>query len=445
MNYLRFKSLWWFQMQEVDNYYTGGGNGNVNPARVAIDLYPIVLRDPLPVNWRTDPMESLAAMSVPHGLIYEHWFEAAFTRKEHELAIEVADRARRHRFLCTLPLGGRLELLRWVLEGPKELLPPEALLQRQELLSRYPIYKDLSEQAAALRQDLAALPLVLDDAEKTKKQALAMAQLQAIGHKQELVLREIALRRDPAVIAFPPMRTTAELQKGLPPGYAMLIFFATSRNLYAFRLNHDKYADWLVLISPQDLSRQLTVLLREIGNISPNYELTPKDLADGKWRQASQQLLETLLKVKNPQVDSKFEELIIVPDGYVWYVPFEALQTKTDGEWRPLISSFRIRYAPTAGLAMATAELGRRQGNTAIVVGKFSPKLADDVVQGMVKDLSKSLPGCVTLKRLCPLRRRFTPISSTAWWCWTTWGWSPRPIPTAGRHFPSSGPRPADR
>ena len=59
-------------------------------------------------------------MWVPHGLIYEHWFEAAVSRKDHELAVEVADRARRHRFLSTLPFGGRLESLRWVLEGPKE-------------------------------------------------------------------------------------------------------------------------------------------------------------------------------------------------------------------------------------------------------------------------------------------------------------------------------------
>ena len=236
MHFLRTGSLWLFQMQKVDDYYTGGGNGGVSAARAAIDLYPIVLRDPQPADWLTDPMESLAALCVPHGLIFEHWFEAAVARKDHELAMEVADRARRHRFLSTLPLGGRLESLRWVLEAPKELLPPPALLQRQELLSRYPVYKDLLDQAAALRRDLAAVPLVQDDAEKTKKQGQAMAQLMTIGRKQEIVLREMAVRRDPAAIAFPPLKTTAEIQKSLPPGHALLVFFATSRNLYAFLL-----------------------------------------------------------------------------------------------------------------------------------------------------------------------------------------------------------------
>ena len=75
---------------------------------------------------------------------------------------------------------------------------------------------------------------------------------------------------------------------------------------------------------------------------------------------------------------------------------------KVDGQLRPLISRFRIRYAPTAGLAMATSEMGHRRGNTAIVVGKLSAKMEDNAIENTVKDLSKSLPGCVTLKMPLP-------------------------------------------
>ena len=212
----------------------------------------------------------------------------------------------------------------------------------------------------------------------------------------------MAVRRDPAEIAFPPLKTTAEIQKSLPPGHALLVFFATSRNLYAFLLNHDKYAAWQVALTPQVLARQSAALLREIGNVSPNYELSPKDLADGKWRQTARDLLDGLLKGSQADFTTKFDELIIVPDGLLWYVPFEALQVQADGQLRPLISRFRIRYVPTAGLAMATMEMGHRRGNTAIVVGKLNPKLEDEVVESAVKDLSKSLPGCVTLKMPLP-------------------------------------------
>ena len=323
-------------------------------------------------------------------------------RKDHELAIEVADRARRHRYLSTLPLGGRLESLRWVLEGTKELLPQQALLQRQDLLTRYPAYKALLDKAAAVRQELAAAPLVPGDAEKTKKQGQALDQLKSIGRDQEVVLREMAVRRDPAAIAFPPLKTTAEIQKSLPPGHALLIFFATSQNLYAFLLNHDKYASWQVASTPQVLSRQTATLLRDLGNISQTYELTAKDLADVKWRQTAKELLDGLLKGSRADFAAKFDELIIVPDGLLWYVPFEALQVQVGGQLQPLISRFRIRYVPTAGLATATLDLGRRRGNTAIVVGKLNPKLDDEAVHSAVEGLSKSLPGCVTLKMPLP-------------------------------------------
>ncbi len=108
------------------------------------------------------------------------------------------------------------------------------------------------------------------------------------------------------------------------------------------------------------------------------------------------------LKGSRADFATKFDELIIVPDGLLWYVPFEALQVQADGQLRPLISRFRIRYVPTAGLATATSDLGRRRGNTAIVVGKLHPKLDDEAVESTVKDLSKSLPGCVTLKMPLP-------------------------------------------
>ena len=197
-------------------------------AREAVDYYKDVLRDPQPIDWLTDPMESLAMLAVPHELSYEHWFTAAIARHDHELAMEVSDRARRHRFFSTLPLGGRLESLRWVLEAPKELLPQQAMLQRQDLLVRYPGYKDLHDQVEALRRDVAAMPLVADDAETAKKQKEVMERLADAGRRQELLLREMALRREPALMAFPPLRTTAEIQKSLPPGHALLVFFATN-------------------------------------------------------------------------------------------------------------------------------------------------------------------------------------------------------------------------
>lgn len=403
VTFLRNSSIRLFQIQKADDYYTSGGKGGVSAAREAVDYYKDVLRDPQPIDWLTDPMESLAVLAIPHELSFEHWFTAAIARHDHELAMEVSDRARRHRFFSTLPLGGRLESLRWVLEAPKELLPQQAMLQRQDLLTRYPGYKDLHDQAEALRREMAALPLVADDAEKAKKQKNVMERLADVGRRQELVLREMALRREPALLAFPPLRTTADIQKSLPPGHALLVFFATNENLHAFLLNREKYADWQVASAPQAIAKRTAALLRKLGNVSPNYELTSADLADSHWQKDAGELLDALLKgARQVDLGKRFDELVVVPDGPLWYVPFEALQVKVQGQLRPLISRFRVRYAPTAGLATAYQEIGHRRGNTAIVAGKFSPKLEDEVLDATVAGLRKSLPDCVAVKMPLP-------------------------------------------
>ena len=75
-------------------------------ARTAMDLYKDVLRDPQPADWSSDPMESLAVLVTPHPLPYEHWFAVALARKDHESAIEIGDRMRRHRFFTSWPSAG---------------------------------------------------------------------------------------------------------------------------------------------------------------------------------------------------------------------------------------------------------------------------------------------------------------------------------------------------
>ena len=85
--------------------YVAGQSGPHLGAHRAWSLYDIVLRDPNGADWAGRPLESLAVLSTPHPLVYEHWFEATL-QSGVELSLEVADRARRHRFLSTLPLGG---------------------------------------------------------------------------------------------------------------------------------------------------------------------------------------------------------------------------------------------------------------------------------------------------------------------------------------------------
>lgn len=393
----RTGSLWLFHMGLVDNLWTGG----VVRERTAMDLYSLVLRDPTPADWATDPLESLSSLVVPHHALVENWFEVALVRKEHERALEIADQARRHRFLNTLELGGRLLNLRWVLEGPAEMLDQRATLQRQDLLVHYPAYGQLSQQAQRLRGELAEMPLAPDDPDAAKLQAAKLAELAQVSLAGETILREMALRREPCDIVFPPRRATKEVQEALAEGEALLAFFATSRNWYAFLMTNDKYGHWPIAL-PKTFQRHVVTLLREWGNYDQNKELKLADLGNPAWKKPAKEILDTLMTGSQADLAGMFEELVVVPDGLLWYIPFEALQFSDGDQTRPLLSKLRVRYAPTVGLAVADPRPRRQGGNTAVVLGRLFPRDADDVAETAFAELGRAVPGAVPVRAPLP-------------------------------------------
>ena len=107
-----------FQILLVDRLFVSGGI----TTRQADLLFADVLRDPSPLDWAMDPLESLAVLIVPHVDPYEHWMLLALDRKEKDVALRISDALRRHRFYTSLPLGGRVLNLRWTLEAPPDSL-----------------------------------------------------------------------------------------------------------------------------------------------------------------------------------------------------------------------------------------------------------------------------------------------------------------------------------
>ena len=380
IEYMRRGSFWLFQIAHADANLIA----SQITSRTAMELFNLLLRDPQPVNWTLDPLESLAVLMVPHTPAFEHWFLVALNRTDHDAALEISDRTRRHRYFSTLAYGGRLESLRWILEAPDAALPPNAILQRQELLAHHPRYTDLSKRAAEIRGQIAKMPLVAKDQEMAKTQSRLFADLAALCANQEVILREIAVRHEAAAMVFPPMRGIKEIQKALPKGTAMLAFFAAGGNLYAFLLNQDKYGMWTVK-DTKLAAKRLQGLLREMGHWEQNHELTLNDLTNTEWKAAARQLLEDLLAGSNADFSKRFPELVIVPDGFLWYVPFETLQVNVDNRSAPLIARFRIRYAPTLSLSVPDKRGWVTEADTAVMLGRLYPRDPDAVAQSGVR------------------------------------------------------------
>lgn len=390
-------SLWMFHVGIADLLVSNGTASE----REAMSLYEAVLRDPGTGDWATDPLESLSVLVVPHPLPWEHWFEIALNRKEHETALEIADALRRHRFLTTTKMGGRLLALRWLLEGPQEIFDQRTIQQRQDMLVRFPQYADLSQKAVTLRTTLANLPLAPDDAEQQKAQADALKELGKTCAAQEVLLRQIAVRREPGPIVFPPRLKTKDLMAALPEGHALLSFLGTTSRLHAFLITKDKYAGGS-LGSFATSKKQLAALLRQLGNYESNHEIPISQLADEAWKRTARDLFNTLFKGSKITLPGDYEELIVVPDGLLWYVPFEVLQYPEGKQTRSLISKLRIRYAPTTSLAVPDARGRRAGGTTAVVLGRMFPKEDPAMAQDAMEQLSRAIPGTATVPSLLP-------------------------------------------
>lgn len=398
MSFQQKGSLWGYQINLCDTQ-------RLNKAlplspRVAMDAYNSLLRDPTPADWLTNPLEALSVLMVPHPLSYEYWFDVALERKEYEKALEVADMARRHRFLNSQELGGRVLNLRWVLEAPAELLDQKATLERQDLKVRFPGYDQLSQQARKLRTELEQMPLVAAKTDEAKLQTAKLNELAQVSALQEAVLREIAVRREPCSLVFPPMRTTKDVQKALPDGHGLLAFFNTSRQTHAFLMTNDKYGYWAIA-SPTAVERNIKTLLRDFGNWDQNKAVKLADLESTSWKKPAAELFQQLMK--DSKADSRmFKELVVVPDSILWYVPFETLQVPDGGTTKSLISLMKLRYAPTVGLGVGDTRPRRLGGNMAVVLGRLYPQDTDEVAEAAFKDFERTVPGAVAIKGKLP-------------------------------------------
>jgi CHAT domain-containing protein len=389
LDFMRQGSVRLFHIEMVDAAFT---NGLVRE-RVALQLYPQVLGDPTTFDWRYQPLESLALLLANRPASMQNWFAAATQRDDVPATLDVIEQIRSRRFTSTLPLGGRLLNLRWILQAPETTLPPAAVIQRNELLGRFPSYAKLAEQARKLRHDVKQQPLFPDENKAARQQAERMQTLAKMALQQENVLKQIAISRTPAKMVFPPRRPAASVQQKLRKGEAVLCFHVTPEKQHAFLLTYNRAGHWPIA-SPGGVREQLSKLLRAMGHYDQRRSLSADQLTDASWRAAASELLAEITRGSKVDLGSGIDELVIVPDGLYWYVPFEALQVGAAGDRQSLIAKMRIRYAPTLGLTMPMGPAQPQLDQYVVVAGKLFPsedeRLAADALHKLRGHLTRT-------------------------------------------------------
>src|SRR5207253_2863772 len=114
-------------------------------------------------------------------------------------------------------------------------------------------------------------------------------------------------------------------------------YLATTRNVHAFALAKDRYA-YFTMPQPAKVKQDVVELLKQMGHHDRSQPVALEELKANGWKPAAQRLLGQLTNDAKPEEWRTCRELVIVPDGVLWYLPFETLPAPS-GDWRGRRSS----------------------------------------------------------------------------------------------------------
>lgn len=387
-------SLRQFHLAAIENL-RAGGRRVISPRDVEL-LYSRNLSEPRDRDWRNEPLETLSWLLFNHEASMSRWFELLIDIREEEKAVAVAEQLKRHRFYAALPLGGRLLSLRWLTEGDGVMLGKRSLKLQKELKTRFPRLDQLSRQSMADRAQLLQLPLLPTEDEDRKLQRKLFDQLREASMQQETMSREIALRREPTPLVFPPQPSLEAIQSAVKDDQAVLMFVTTSQGWHAWFIREGE-TDYWPIRKPKAVRGEIQELLRNIGNYKRDATITVESLQKEDWKKNGKQLWKLLIGKLPSNGWDGLEELVIIPDGPLWYLPFELLrvpgdQIPDDDEESSLISLTRIRYAPLASLSVGDRRGLNQETRTCLVGGQLFPGESSMYAMDMLTKLKTQLP-----------------------------------------------------
>lgn len=405
LSYMQGASIRRFHLGLVESLYNAGRKA-VSPRQMEI-LYARVLREPRDEDWRVEPLESITMLLASHTRSLERWFELLVDRKEYEKAVRVAEQLRRHRFYSSLPFGGRILSLRWLVEGQQTMLGKTGIAQQDRLRRKYPALTKLSREAERIQVKLRKLPLLPKEEDDQQTQRSLIKQLVSISRQQESIIREIALRREPAKLVFPPQPSLSAVQRAIRDDQAVLMFVTTAQGWHAWFVRRDADEYWAVR-SPRKVKRAISGLLRAIGNRNADYEVPAADLSEESWKKVAAQIWADLIGELPSNSWDNLKELVIVPDGFLWYLPFETLQVPAaqlpeHDASQSLISLVRVRYAPTASLSVGDQRGHQPNLKTTVVGGQLFLKESSQYAGEMLAALKQAQPELEVISKRKPL------------------------------------------
>lgn len=307
--------------------------------------------------WRRDPVDALTGATLNRTPAHVARVTLAASSGYADRTLLAIDQMLAARFTGQLPIGGRITQLRSIARGTKDLLGQDII--------------DFRNQAPAPVKEL-----------RNAVVAAANPNPDEIGVLESKAC-SAALSRVEIPRVFPPTLDEKLPVSRLPSGTGMLTFTFVGNKLIGTFSHEGKSTMWNVG-SASRINAGIAKVIRQFGAGKTRGNRLPENDA---WKEDAVRLRKQLFPEDTPVGSESFDHLVIVPDGALWYLPFEILPLGESDS--PLMGDeIKIRYAPTPGLALSPAALPTMQKTVGFAADLFfaprEPEQNESVIQSIV-------------------------------------------------------------
>lgn len=391
-----------FQTQRLVQAVLSGAT--VFSDRQADVLFSRLLADPSPRETLLDPLGSLAAAATPKPEAFDAWITVAARRGIEPLMV-AAEAAKRARWLDTQPLGGRrTAIIRLVAADAAELPAADAVRRAAMLAANPQLAKTLGDGIAVRTRLSAAVHAAAGQRDAMPVAAGEAADWNAfrdISARQSRMISLVAAGREPVRVEFPPLFSVPEIRQKLKPRQLVLSFHWNAAGLLATLESNERITTWQVR-QPAAVARDIVSLAKELCLFDAVTPVGTDKLADSNWRSSAERIERGIFDQSRVSLAEGIDELVIVPDGMLWYLPFELLPVGSGREAaenrRPLRECCRIRYAPSRSLAVMPMGPRRLPALVGIAGGRLHRSETPEQVTATLSRLLSSLPQSVVIQ-----------------------------------------------
>lgn len=302
--------------------------------------------------WAIEPLESLTLLQSDQSVAWNLYDELTLRRSANSEYPDLYEQRLQRRFFQALPWKHRLLSARQIILANEEQLTPAQLNLRKGLLARLPELTVLSEKRRELLLRISEQKIAWERIEHPKDELLQFKELETVSSKMESLFHMLAVSR----LSLPERLLKAEdiapLRQQLRDNQAILRFVLVPGEqgirIDAYILSKSMTERFEV--GPAlDVQKKLVKLLTTLGlGREKNRKLILDDFK--LYQEAATELRDSLFPESLRPILDQYEHWAIVPDGWIWYVPFAMLPVDaSDGpRW---IEKYNFAFSPTVSLA----------------------------------------------------------------------------------------------